>query len=214
LTALDQNPLINGSYPEFDRVLCDNFQLFQSYDAVTSDMLRVGNGASFLTEFGVCAFTDPTSDDPEFLNTDECESVLNANDKYLVSWAYWDSDFYESTRKVNTKLVSIFSRVYPVVTNGIPQHLEFNTRSKLFTYKFTANAHRPSSETVVFVPDHVYPQGFKISVSEHLKWSFDKEQSLLRIELNDAARAGLQEGKRKGLDQESVVRLSPLDEFL
>ncbi len=171
-------------------------------------MIKIGNGASFLTEFGVCAYPDPAH---QFLNTEECESILNVNDKYLVSWAYWDSVFYEDSppHKVNTKLINIFSRVYPMVTNGIPEHLEFNPNSKKFTYTFTINMDKPNDETVIFVPDHVYPKGFKITVSDHLKWNYIKEQSLLIVLLNDKLKTELLNGKTNDLDEQSTVILNP-----
>lgn len=210
---MDQNPIKNGSYPEFYRVFCDNVQLFDSFEAVKGDMLHIGNGASFLTEFGVCAYDDP-SGGPGYLNTQECESVLNANDKYLVSWAYWDSNFYLDTKavKINEQLVKIFSRVYPVVTNGVPEHLMFDVNSKEFSYTFTMNLDKMNKvdlATEIFIPKHVYLTGFNVTLSSHLTWDYRSEINLLIVELADSVKYEFYKGKRNVPSLQSTIKLNP-----
>lgn len=51
---------------------------------------RLG-GASFLTEFGLCA----PDGDPLSINTIECNAVLKMADSHLQSWTYWDSGFFD-----------------------------------------------------------------------------------------------------------------------
>ena len=190
LLNFKDNPLVNGTYPELDKIACDKIQLEISYEAVKLDEVALGGGPSFLTEFGVCAFPIDRTDDESKLNTDECESILNANDKYLQSWTYWDSIFYyKNSKNKISELVNIFSRVYPVATNGIPLKLFFNTTTKDFLYTFklnkTAIYQAALVPTEIFVPAHVYPSGFNVNVSSHLKWSYEKEENRVFILLAD-----------------------------
>jgi endoglycosylceramidase len=197
LLNFNPNPLKNGTYSLFQKILCDNIQLKASFEAVKLDMMQLGNGPSFLTEFGVCAFPIDNKTDSRLFNTEECESILNANDKYLQSWAYWDSDFYYNvTDDVNYQLVNIFSRVYPMKTNGVPNLLYFNTSSKDFVYVYEIDATdlRKASilPTEIFVPEHVYPFGFDVSVSNHLEWSYDKQSNKVLVVLSEAAKHELE----------------------
>ena len=140
----------------------------------------------FIAEFGVCAFPKPNSND---LNTYECESVLNANDKYLQSWAYWDSEFYDKqTSEPIHQLIDIFSRVYPLAINGIPTYLYFNTTTKDFILSYKLNVttiYQASLPTEIIIPPHVYPNGFDVSLSDNLKWSVDELNYKLLIYLNN-----------------------------
>jgi hypothetical protein len=167
-------------------VLCDQIQLEASFESVRIDLYNMGAGPSFLSEFGVCTFVET---DGKTRNLEECEAILNANDKYLQSWTYWDSRFYtDDTQEVMTDVVNLFSRVYPVATNGIPQSLHYNTSTKHFSYVYDLNvtsvdqAYLP---TEIYVPDHVYPLGFRVVVSAYFKWLFNRETSFLYISLND-----------------------------
>jgi hypothetical protein len=79
-------------------------------------------------------------------------------------------------------LVNVFSRVYPKSTNGIPLYLNFNTTTKDFVYTFnTELGNNENNPTEIFIPYHTYPYGFEVVVSDHLKWSFRKEESLLLV---------------------------------
>jgi hypothetical protein len=123
------------------------------------------------------------------LNTYECEAVLNANDKYLQSWAYWDSAFYDrQTDEPIYQLIDIFSRVYPLVTNGISTYLFYNTTTKDFKLSYRLNAttiYQASLPTEIVIPPHVYPSGFDVSLSDNLKWSYDESNYKVLIYLND-----------------------------
>ena len=183
------NPLKNGTYPEFDKIACDKIQLEISFQAVKLDEAIVGGGPSFLTEFGVCAFPTDSTNAHSKLNTDECESVLDTTDKYFQSWTYWDSYFYyKDSKQTIEELVGIFSRVYPIATNGIPSKLYFNTTSKEFVFSYKLNvstmhqiARATYVPTVIFVPSHVYPNGFSIDVSSHLKWLYNADESKVYV---------------------------------
>jgi hypothetical protein len=78
-------------------------------------------------------------------------------------------------------LVNVFSRVYPKSTNGIPINLSFNTTTKDFVYTFDVEIGSNDNPTEIFIPYHTYPFGFEVIVSDHLKWSFHKEDSLLLV---------------------------------
>ena len=162
-------------------------------------MIMMGNGASFLTEFGVCAFPDDTRNNKHgYLNTDECESILNANDKYFTSWTYWDSNFYcEDSMQVKSQLINVFSRVYPVFTNGIPETLLFNTSNKEFVFIYEANLKDFDLTTEIFIPSHVYPMGFNVILSDHLSWTFIKDKSVLYIHLNETIKQNLKLNNNK-----------------
>jgi hypothetical protein len=75
-----------------------------------------------------------------------------------------------------------------MATNGIPEFLHFNTSTKHFVYIFQLNitsvdqAYLP---TEIFIPQHVYPNGFKVAIGLHYKWLFDKEENILYINLVD-----------------------------
>lgn len=203
------NPIKNGTYPEFYRVLCDVFQLTESFEAIRNDMLDIGGGASFLSEFGECSFKDPEGIDPNYLDTTECKNVMDMSDRYFTSWTYWDSDFYNdvgSVKVINDKLVNAFSRVYPKVTNGIPDNFNFNITTKEFLYKFNLNSNVDLA-TEIFIPSHVYPSGFEVLLSPHLKWSYDRTTNLLIIQLNDEIKQEFYDKKRKILNTESIVHV-------
>lgn len=97
LLNIDKDPVTNDTIPTFVKQFCDQWQLNDYFETVEFDLKRFGGGASFLTEFGVCIFRDPVSGK---INLDECKAAMDAADKYLVSWAYWDSDFYDDNFQV------------------------------------------------------------------------------------------------------------------
>jgi len=183
------NPLENGTFPEFDKIACDKLQLEISFGAVKLDELKLGN-PSFLTEFGVCAYQTNEDDDESKLNTEECESVLDATDRYFQSWTYWDSKFYyKRSQQTINDLVNIFSRVYPMATNGVPIKMHYNTTSKDFFFNYQLNAttiyQGAYVPTEIFIPAQVYPSGFNVNVSSHLKWLYDRKKSIMYVLLID-----------------------------
>lgn len=188
------NPLVNNTYPKFDKIVCDNILLTASFEAVRNDLMTLGNSASFLTEFGVCAYKlnetqSRVSGSDVLYNVDECKALLDANDHYLQSWAYWDSSFYdEDTLTVNDQLINLFSRVYPVATVGVPKSMHYNVTSREFHYVFDLDMQLPyqaNLKTEIFIPPHVYPDGFEVKISSHLTWSFDRSSNLLIIRLRN-----------------------------
>jgi endoglycosylceramidase len=216
-----QNPLKNGTYPVIDKIVCDEIQLKASFDTISFDMLSLGGGPSFLTEFGVCAFpVDEKDENSSKLNTDECEAVLNAGDRYLQSWCYWDSNFYNNkTLQLIPEIVHTFSRVYPQSTNGLPQSIVFNSTSKEFIYKYKLNVtdldEASQVPTVIVIPRHVYPHGFQVLCSPHLTWSFDQEQSKLLVTLGKDGKK-IKKSKlhphRQWSHQDSIVNIISSDD--
>lgn len=97
LLNFDTDPIHNDTMPVFVKQLCDSLQLNLYFETVETDLKRFGGGASFLTEFGVCIFKDPVSGK---INLDECKAAMDAADRYLVSWTYWESDFYNDNFEV------------------------------------------------------------------------------------------------------------------
>jgi len=79
------------------------------------------------------------------------------------------------------ELVNVFSRVYPKSTDGIPVYLNFNTTTKDFVYTFNTVIGQNDKPTEIFIPYHTYPFGFDVLLSDHLKWFFHKEESLLLV---------------------------------
>ena len=172
------NPLKNDTYPVLDRILCDEFQRNFAFLSVKNDMELIG-GPSFLTEFGVCAFGMGNGT----YNTDECAYILDAADNYMESWTYWDSDFYDGNYQINYQLVDLFSRVYPMSTAGIPSGFFYNTTTKIFIYQYTVDP-TIQQPTEIFIPEYAYPDhSFQVSASNHLQWSYDKDESVVSITL-------------------------------
>lgn len=179
----DPNPIQNDTYPQFFRQVCDSWQLNLYFEIVEADLTRLGGGVSFLTEFGVCIFYDPIS---KKINLDECKATMDAADRYLVSWTYWDSNFYNDHSEIVYDIVNAFSRVYPTATNGVPLVLYYNSTTRFFSYSFNLNAttvNQASLATEIFVPMHLYPNGFNVTVSSNLNWFFDQDSSKLIVNL-------------------------------
>lgn len=195
LLNFDTDPIRNDSMPIFVRQVCDSWQLNLYFETVANDLARIGGGVSFLTEFGVCIFRDDVT---HKINLDECKATLEASDKHFVSWAYWNSvTFYNNVSyEVDYDIVNEFSRVYPTATNGIPLALNYNSSTRFFSYIFDFNVtthNQASIATEIFVPLHLYPNWFNVTVSSNLKWKFDNETSKLMINLNDAILDGLKQ---------------------
>jgi endoglycosylceramidase len=212
LLQFAKNPLVNGTYPYFEKTFCDNVQLEASFQSVKIDLLTLGSGPSFLSEFGVCSFFR----DDGTLNTDECKEILNMSDKYFQSWTYWDSRFYtDDGQKVIDDIVDIFSRVYPKATNGIPQFLNFNTSTKYFVYIFELNitsVEQAYYPTELFIPQHAYPNGFKVTIGIHYKWSYESEENILYINLSDDVINQFQLNKTYGFFHKCKVSIFPLND--
>ena len=178
------------------------------------DLSLLGSGPSFLSEFGVCSFLES---DSTTLNTNECQAILHTCDKYLQSWTYWDSRFYQdnnNNKQIQWPIVSLFSRVYPTLTNGIPMLVHFNTSTKHFTFVFLANASRweeAIQTTEIFVPDHVYLQGFQTTLEpSQFSWSFSKQTSRLLIYPNENILQQFKINKTFAFVQQCKLSLSPL----
>lgn len=174
---IQKNPLKNNTYPVLDRIVCDELQRKISFATVKLDRMAIGGG-SFLTEFGVCAFGTSNGT----LDTTECEYILDIADQYFTSWTYWDSNFYDDSGNPLEAIISKFSRVYPQATAGVPVNMYFNATTKIFIYEFTPDS-TIAAPTEIFVPAHVYPNGFLVSASDQLNWTYDKQSSVILVTL-------------------------------
>ena len=118
---------------------------------------------------------------------DECEYILEANDKFLQSWTYWDSNFYYyDTDEVNYQIVDVFSRVYPMATNGVPQSMSYNVTTQDFVYVYNLNVtslRQATLQTEIFIPRHLYPSGVQVSVPSFLKWTYNQTSNRVLIDL-------------------------------
>jgi endoglycosylceramidase len=181
-----EDPIKNDTVMEFYRVFCDKWQINEYFDTVEKDTKRLGGGPSFLSEFGVCVYIDPITHDR---NIDECKPALIISDSRLTSWTYWDSNFYDFKRHVDYLIVNEFSRVYPTATNGIPLSLFYNSTTRFFSYSFdwnTSSKNQASLTTDIFIPQHLYPNGFNVTVSSNLQWTFDQTSSKLILSLQNS----------------------------
>lgn len=177
------DPVKNDTIPAFYKVFCDDWQLNDYFNIVKFDSKKLGGGPTFLTEFGTCVYKDPVS---QKINVDDCKATLDATDVHIQSWTYWDSDFYDDDFQVDHIILDAFSRVYPTATNGVPLNLHYNSTTKFFTYSFdlnTSSKNQASLTTDIFVPVHLYPNGFDVTVSSNLKWTFDAASSKIYLTL-------------------------------
>ncbi len=199
------NPLINDSLPNFARFFCNEWyglssfskqfskqtkrvfsiilrQLNTYFEVIEADTKKLGNSASFLTEFGWCNF--PKSDGSP--NTEACEALLTACDTHFQSWTYWDTE-----NMVDPKLrdlAMLLTRVFPVATMGTPLNMVYNATSKYFFYVFQINittSEQAIQSTDVFVPTYLYPNGFDVTVSSNLEWHFDPLTSRVGLYLKN-----------------------------
>lgn len=164
----------SGHYP-FTQRLCDKLLGPQMMRSVVSDVGQIG-GSSFLTEFGLCS----PDGDPLSTNTVECEFVMSLADKFLQSWTYWDSLFFNGAGEVDWNVVKPFARVYARAIAGIPQNMTFDLETKRFELSYIIDK-TIKAPTEVFIPDLHYPKGFHVKTSEQLSWSFDKELKILYV---------------------------------
>lgn len=212
LLQFTPNPLVNGTYPMFKRVICDDLQIHLSFGSIKLDMLQLGGGPSFLTEFGVCAYSKYVNGTPYVM--DECEALTDATDAYLQSWAYWDSNFFDSyTGQVNDEIVNVFSRVYPMAVNGEPILLRYNTTTKEFLFKYEQNVtslSQAKQNTEIYVPPQVYERGFGVNCSIHLDWSYDRSNNRVLVFLADRVIKRFYTKKNYHFSKRSRVKLYSL----
>lgn len=178
LFNVDPNPLINGTYPEFVREFCDVWQLNDYFKTITKDLKQLGS-TSFLTEFGGCTFSFQG-----YTNTQECRYILNYTDSFFTSWTYWNSDFYYNDGNINFDVVNVFSRVYPTATNGIPVTMYYNSTTRYFNYTYTSSItslKQANLVTEIFLPGFLYPNGFKVTLSDDLTWKYDQDNSKVLV---------------------------------
>lgn len=154
------------------------------FKTVKDESKKLGGSASFLTEFGTCVYQDPIT---QQINLDNCKFVLDASDFHFQSWTYWDSNFFGPNPQINQAIINIFSRVYPMATNGIPIRYSYNTTTKYFLYNYKVNINsfkKAILNTEIFVPKFAYPNGFNVDLSHDFIWTFNEDLSRVQINLD------------------------------
>jgi hypothetical protein len=202
-------PLINGSYPDFVHAICDDWQLNDYFDVVEEDMVKLGGTASFMTEFGMCDFPVPGTNN-EIWNQDMCQFILDKGDDHFMSWTYWDCNFYLDNQQVNYFKLDLFARVYPFATNGVPQIYMYNATTRYFLYVYKTNItsiDKADLATEIFIPLHLYPNSFVVTVSSNLKYTFDQDSSKLYVYLADEIKQKLASNKFKFYDSQAIVTI-------
>ncbi|XP_064646711.1 endoglycoceramidase-like [Lineus longissimus] len=162
-------------YPIGKKILCDDLLEPKVFNAVMADLDILG-GSSFLTEYGLCTITD----DPESEDSQECNAVMRLADKYVQSWTYWDSQFFDAHGAVVEPAVKGFSRAYPRATAGTPLTMSYDPTSAEFQYDFVMDT-TIKAPTEVFVPPFHYPKGPKVAVTNGLKWTYSQEDNLVYV---------------------------------
>jgi hypothetical protein len=82
----------------------------------------------------------------------------------------------------------MFSRVYPMATNGIPVNFSYDSTTKYFNYNYTIDLSRSDLATLpteIFVPLVVFPRGFQVQVSSNLTWVFNDSSSRVLVYVAD-----------------------------
>jgi len=76
--------------------------------------------------------------------------------------------------------VQAFARVYAQAISGIPILMDFDPQRRQFRleWQLAVTIRQP---TEVFIPEIHYPLGFRVYVSEGLKWTFDWNRSVICI---------------------------------
>jgi endoglycosylceramidase len=163
-------------YPIAKKILCDDLLEPKMFNAVMADLQILG-GSSFLTEYGLCTITD----DPESEDSQECRAVMRLADKFVQSWTYWDSQFFDEKGSVIASAVKGFSRAYARATAGTPVTMSYDPTTAEFQYEFVVDK-TIKAPTEIFVPPFHYPKGPKLSVSTGLKWTYSREDNLVYVQ--------------------------------
>ncbi len=103
-------------------------------------------------------------------DTADTAHLADLADEYMTGWAYWSYDNWGTrtsgaagTMVGHSAVVDTLVRPYPPAIAGVPRSYGFDRESGTFTLRYTPSreATRP---TVVFVPEHRYPNGYEVAV--------------------------------------------------
>ena len=166
-------------YSFLQRTICDKIAGPHVFPSVLHDIQRTG-GSSFLTEFGACEPDGQANSSA----TVECDFVMKTADDNLASWTYWDDVFFDPQGHVNLNVTRPFARVYARAISGTPLVMNFNlTNFKFyFKYELDTNIKQP---TEIVVPKLHYPNGFVVTMTTGLAWTFDERQRILKVFLEN-----------------------------
>jgi len=93
---------------------------------------------------------------------------------------FLNGSFYIYAGEIDWNLVRAFARVYVRAVSGIPIQMNFDPQRRQFLleWRLSVTIRQP---TEVFIPQIHYPLGFRVYVSDGLKWTFDSDLSVLYI---------------------------------
>lgn len=111
-----------------------------------------------------------------FIST-ECEFIMKEADKLLLSWSYWDQEFFTPDGHINWPLVRAFSRPYARAIQGHATKMTFDPRSRRFRLEYMANG-AINAPTEIFIPAVQYDNGFTTSSSSNLRKTRSSASSL------------------------------------
>ena len=152
----------------FDKVLCDDLLAADVLSNAKKEFTRTGGGG-FLTEFGECKPDGKQNSS----NTVLCETVLKLADENLVSWTYWDTDFFDSSGNVQLDIVKPFIRAYPRATAGTPLSLSWDMKSHSMMFSFLLDP-TIMAPTEIFVPPIYFGEGIEVAISDTLVYTWDR----------------------------------------
>jgi hypothetical protein len=98
-----------------------------------------------------------------------CYSADNSNEKgdhwNNEDYSIYSPDQRKDPNDINSggRTLSEVVRPYPVATSGTPLSIEFDSKSKVFRYKYKADK-AISADTEIFLPNYQYPKGAAVTV--------------------------------------------------
>jgi hypothetical protein len=117
-----------------------------------------------------------------------CYSADNSNDSG-DHWNNEDYSIYSPDQRKNTNDINSGGRTldevvrpYPVATAGTPVSIEFDSKTKVFRYKFKADK-TISADTDIFLPKCQYPKGAAVTVDGGT-YKLDLAHSLIQVAAN------------------------------
>lgn len=159
----------------FDKVLCDDLLAADVLTNAKKEFTRTGGGG-FLTEFGECKPDGRQNSS----NTVLCETVLKLADENLVSWTYWDTDFFDASGNVQLDTVKPFIRAYPRAIAGTPLSLSWDMKSHSMEFNFLLDP-TITAPTEIFVPPIYFGEGIEVAISDTLVYTWDLANHVMLI---------------------------------
>jgi hypothetical protein len=141
-----------------------------------------------ISEFGACTSSQNCMN--------EINSVVDACDEYLASWAYWQfktymdittsagdtsEGFYEKDGTLQRNKAEALSRTYIKAAQGVTKSMYFDKKTYDFTGTFLFNSAVKESTQIFLNEDYFYQEGFSIEVtnSNNKKVEFTFDQTII-----------------------------------